>query len=230
MVEQIIARLEPLVTTRRAARMQGVLATRSDHVTFVFEHMVDPHNLSAVLRTLEAISFQDAWLIAPAERVQLARRITQGAEQWLTVRATEDTAECCADLRARGYHIVASHVAPGQGRPLAELDAGRRLALVFGSEHAGVSAEALAQADELFHIPMRGFVESFNLSVAAAICAHHLRGEMERRRATDACPERFALSARRRRELYASWLCHSVRNAEQVLAEVGLALPAGAGT
>ncbi|MBI3991936.1 MAG: RNA methyltransferase [Candidatus Lambdaproteobacteria bacterium] len=230
MVEQIIARLEPLVTERRAARMQQVLATRSDHVAFVFEHMVDPHNLSAVLRTLEALSFQDAWLIGPAERVQLARRVTQGSEQWLTVHAREDTAECFADLRARGYRVVASHVAPGRSRPLNALDAGRRLALVFGNEHAGVSAEGVAQADDLFHIPMLGFVESFNLSVAAAICAHHLRGEMERRRAADACPERFALCARRRRELYAAWLCHSVRNAERVLAEAGLALPAAAGT
>lgn len=220
-MERAIALLEPLLLPRRIRRMRDVLATRSDHVAFVFERMVDPHNLSAVLRSLDAISFQDVHLIAPQERVVLSRGITQGTERWLSVQAHEDTAGCCAALRGRGYRIYASHVVPDRGVPLQELDVSRPLALVFGNEHAGVSEEVLAQADERFHIPMHGFVESLNLSVAAAISAHHLRGRMDALAAASPDPARFLLSPARQRALYARWLYRSVRHADRILAEAG---------
>lgn len=220
-MERIISLLEPLLTTRRAQRMRDVLATRSDHVAFAFERMVDPHNFSAVLRTMDALSFQDAYLVAPQERVNLSRGITQGTDRWLTVQRFDDMESCVAALRRRNYRIYASHVDPIRGRPLRALDLNQRVALIFGNEHAGVSPQGLALADDYFHIPMLGFVESLNLSVAAALCAHHLRGEMERLAVTDAHPERFLLPPRRQRELYAQWLRHSVRNADRILASAG---------
>ena len=71
-MERIITRLEPLLTVERVRRMREVLSRRADHVTFVFENMVDPHNLSAVLRSMDALSFQDAHLVTPAERLRLS--------------------------------------------------------------------------------------------------------------------------------------------------------------
>ena len=222
-MEQAIALLEPLLLPRRIKRMRDVLATRSDQVAFVFERMVDPHNLSAVLRSLDAISFQDVHLIAPQERVVLSRGITQGTERWLSVHTHEDTAGCLAALRARGYRIYASHVDAGRGVPLQALDVSRRMALLFGNEHAGVSADVLALADETFHIPMHGFVESLNLSVAAAISAHHLRVRMEALAASSPDASRFLLPPARQRALYAGWLYRSVRHADRILAEAGVA-------
>jgi tRNA (guanosine-2'-O-)-methyltransferase len=220
-MEQAIALLEPLLLPRRIQRMREVLATRSDHVAFVFERMVDPHNLSAVLRSLDAISFQDVYLMAPQERVVLSRAITQGTERWLSVQSHEDPAACLAVLRERGYRIYASHVAPDRGLPLQALDVSRPLALVFGNEHGGVSDAVLAQADETFHIPMHGFVESLNLSVAAAISAHHLRERMDALAAASPDAARFLLPPARQRALYARWLYQSVRHAERILAEAG---------
>jgi len=224
-MEEVIARLEPLLEPRRIRRMQAVLATRSNHVAFVFEQMVDPHNLSAVLRSLDAFSFQDAYLVDPA--AGLARGITTGTERWLTLHRPHSNVTCVRALRRAGYRIYASHVAPGRGETLAGLDFRRKLALVFGNEHAGVSAEMLALCDDTFRIEQHGFVESLNLSVAAAICAHHARREIARLSAEPGAGERYLLPPRRRRKIYARWLRRSVRRADLVLA-AGRRAPAAA--
>ncbi len=228
-MERIISRLEPLLTKERVRRMKDVLAGRSDHVAFVFERMVDPHNLSAVLRSMDAMSFQDAHLIEPAERVGLSRGITIGAERWLSLHQHPDAAACMEKLRKAGYRVYASLVAGGQGVPLKEIDFSHRTALVFGNEHAGVGAEMVALADGTFHIEMRGFVESLNLSVAAAICAYHARDSLERLRRVGkagdagnagAGGEGFLLSGERRRAIYVEWLRASVKKADQIIAEL----------
>jgi tRNA (guanosine-2'-O-)-methyltransferase len=219
--ERVIARLEPLLTEARRARLQAALAARSDHVAFVFERMVDPHNLSAALRSLDAFGFQDVHLVAPGDRVELARGITIGAERWLTLHDAPDTATCIRHLKRAGYRVYASRL-EDTATPLTELDFARRTALVFGNEHRGVSREALAHADGAFRIGMLGFAQSLNLSVAAAISAHHARRELERLVGIAAQPERFHLGAERRRALYAQWLRQSVKHAERILGEVGL--------
>lgn len=219
---KVIARLEPLLLLRRVERMRRVLAGRSDQVVFLFEDMVDPHNLSAALRSLEAFAFQDVHLVNPAARIGFARKITQGSERWLTVTEHGSLAACVAGLRAAGYRIWASHMAsaPVLGPvPLQEIDFGRRAALLFGNEHEGVSEQALALADGTFRVEMLGFVESLNLSVASAICAFHARRELTRLAAAAGDPARFALAPERQRALYAQWLQQSVRAAEKILAE-----------
>jgi len=220
--DRIIELLEPLLTSRRLERMGQVLDSRSDQAAFVFEAMTDPHNLSAALRSLDAFSFQDAWLISPGERLGLSRGITIGSERWLTLHRPPGVAECFAELRGRGYAIYASHLGEGETVGLHELDFSRRTALVFGNEHAGVSGEVLELADASFRIEMHGFVESLNLSVAVAVSAHHARTELNRLEDRAGSPGLYALAPERRRELYAHWLRGSVRRAEKILAEAGI--------
>ena len=221
--EQIIAALETHLLPRRIARMKEVLSTRSDRVAFVFERMVDPHNLSAVLRTMDAFSFQEAHLIAPLDKLGLSKGITSGAERWLTLNQHEDTVTCLKIIRSQGFQIIASHVAPGRGITLAEIDFSRPVALVFGNEHAGVGEEVLALADQTFHVPMRGMVESFNLSVAAAICAAHARQALETNEPMAPSPEGFLLPREKALAIYALWLQCSVRRSEKILIEQGIA-------
>jgi tRNA (guanosine-2'-O-)-methyltransferase len=223
-VERVIARLEPLLLERRLARMQAVLATRSDHVAFVFERMTDPHNLSAALRSLDAFSFQDAWWIAAGEKLELSHLISRGTHRWLSLHAPEGTTACLAALRTQGYRVLASHLgeAPGASASvsLPQIDFRRRTALVFGNEHAGVSGEVLALADGRFHIDMLGFTESLNLSVAVAISAFHARREIDRLRGSTGDPDAYLMAPARRRALYAQWLKDSVRRAEEVVGTV----------
>ena len=211
--------IEPLLTGRRVRRMKAVLASRSDHVAFVFERMVDPHNLSAALRSLDAFSFQDAHLIQPSEALGLSRGITIGSERWLSLHRHEDTASCLGALKGAGYRVYASEVAGEGALRLEEIDLRRRAALVFGNEHAGVSEEVLALADERFRIEMLGFGESLNLSVAVAISAFHARATLARLMTEDKEPERYLLPPERRKAIYAQWLRQSVKRPDVVLGE-----------
>lgn len=219
-MERIITRLEPLLTEQRVRRMREVLARRSNHVAFVFENMVDPHNLSAALRSMDALSFQDAHLITPGERLELSRGITIGAERWLTLHRHASTPLCMDALRDAGYRIYASLVDAGKGLALEEIDFSRPTALVFGNEHAGVSGEVVELADDTFHIPMMGFVESLNLSVAAAICAFHARKALDALVEQTGDKESFLLPAQQRQAIYVEWLRRSVKKADQIIAEL----------
>lgn len=218
-MDRVAATLEPLLRPRRIERMKSVLGTRSDHVAFVFEQMVDPHNLSAALRSLDAFSFQDAYLVDPRARLGFSRRITQGTERWLTLHEPDSLETCVDDLRSRGYRVLASHLQQGGAVSITELDFRQRVALVFGNEHEGVSDKALALSDGCFRIDMLGFVESLNLSVAVALCAHHARRELNRLSLESGEPDCFLLTESRRREIYDSWLKRSVRRSDEILAE-----------
>ncbi|MDH4246564.1 MAG: RNA methyltransferase [Deltaproteobacteria bacterium] len=216
---RVIEVLEPLLTPRRAERMRAVLASRTDQVTFVFERMIDPHNLSAALRSLDAFSFQDAYLIEPGERLEVSRGISIGSHRWLSVHQSRSAEECIASLQSQGYAVYASHLGGEECAPLDALDFSRRTALVFGNEHAGVGPEVLEHADARFRIDMYGFVESLNLSVAVAISAHHARRELEALAAAQGSPAPYPLNRERREALYAEWLRGSVYRADEILAQ-----------
>ncbi len=218
-MDRVAATLEPLLRPRRIERMKSVLGTRSGHVAFVFEQMVDPHNLSAALRSLDAFSFQDAYLVDPQARLGFSRRITQGSERWLTLHEPDSLETCIDDLSSRGYRVLASHLQQGEAVSITDLDFRRPVALVFGNEHEGVSEKTLALSDGCFRIDMLGFVESLNLSVAVALCAHHARRELDRLSLESGEPGRYLLPESRRREIYESWLKRSVRRSDEILAE-----------
>ena len=224
-MERQIALLESLLTEARIQRMRQVLSTRSDHVAFVFERMIDPHNFSAALRTLDALSFQEVHLVRPGERLEFSRGITIGTERWLSLHEAPTTEACLEGLKADGYRVLASHLEGDSSLALDEIDFSQRTALVFGNEHQGVGEAVLRLADARFRIPMLGFAQSFNLSVSVALSAFHARREIQRLAGSDPHPERFLLAPRRRRELYFHWLRRSVKNVDQVLAGLESAAP-----
>lgn len=215
---RVIETLEPLVTPQRARRLRQVLAARSEQVAFVFERMIDPHNFSAALRTLDAFSFQSVHQVHPGERLGFSRGITIGAERWLTLETAADTESCFAELRSRGYRILASDLRAETPVELADIDFAAPTALVFGNEHLGVSEEVRRLADGSFRIAMHGFSQSFNLSVSVALCAFRARQELDRLAGQGDPPGNFALSEARRLALHAQWLKQSVRNADAILA------------
>ena len=157
--------LEP----ERKARIDAVVAHRTRTLTVVMEAFCDPQNVNAVLRTCEAFGVQELHAVeGPMKPYDRNKKISQNADKWLDVRRWSSTRECLGHLKAEGYAIYATHLDEGS-RPLATLPFAGKVALVFGNEHRGVSDEALALADASYVIPMRGFVQSLNVSVAAAI-------------------------------------------------------------
>lgn len=166
----VIDALLPLVSEERLRRIDSVLDGRTRDVIPVLERLSDPHNTAAVLRSSDAFGIQEVHVIDDAARFVASTRVAKGTERWLDIVRESDTLECIKKLKSRGYGVYYATM-DGELTPEA-LSAIPKLALVFGNEHAGVSPEIRAHADGGYRIPMRGFVESLNVSVAAAITLH----------------------------------------------------------
>lgn len=156
------------LTERRVARIAEVALRRLASVTVVMENVADPHNASAVLRTAEGLGVATLHVVEQPNKWEKNKAITKGSDRWVEVRRHQGLARCLGDLSAAGFQLLAADVGPGCV-PVHEIDVARPVALVFGSEHAGLSKRAISLTDGRFTVPMVGFVESFNVSVSAAI-------------------------------------------------------------
>ncbi len=166
----------------RKARIDEVVAQRTRTLTVVMEAFADPQNVNAVLRTCEAFGIQDLHVVeGPMKPYDRNKKISQNADKWLEVTRWRSTAECLGKLKQDGFAIYATHL-DGRARSLGSLPFAGKVALVFGNEHRGVSPEALALADATYAIPMRGFVQSLNVSVAVAVSLAHAVERRERER------------------------------------------------
>ena len=158
-----------LLTEARLARIESVIAARLSSVTLVLDRLLDPHNVAAALRTAEGLGLARVHLV-PHEEGDLTahRRVTQDADKWLDIEPHQSGAGAARALASRGYAVYAGHLDEG-ALLLARLPSDRPVALLFGNEHEGPSAETIAACAGTFRIPMAGFTQSFNVSVAAAI-------------------------------------------------------------
>jgi tRNA (guanosine-2'-O-)-methyltransferase len=178
----------------RKERIDRAVDQRTRTLVVVLEAFCDPQNVNAVLRTCDAFGVQEVHVVeGPMKPYDRNKKISQNADKWLDVVRWRSTAECLAALKRRGLRIYATWLGEGSV-PLAGLGFAEPVALVFGNEHRGVSDEALALADARFAIPMRGFVQSLNVSVAAAVALARAveRREVERGRHGDLAPDEAA--------------------------------------
>jgi tRNA (guanosine-2'-O-)-methyltransferase len=158
------------MTPQREQRITRVLDRRQTDLTIVLENVFDPHNISAVMRTCDAVGVQDIFILntrIPRHK-KWGARSSSSAAQWLTIHQFTDAGECLVALRQRAEHIFTTHL-DGDAVTLHEMDLTGRIALVFGNEHSGVSDEIRALADGNFIIPQVGIIKSLNISVACAV-------------------------------------------------------------
>jgi tRNA (guanosine-2'-O-)-methyltransferase len=156
------------VTARRKQRVVDVLLARLSSVTVVFENLADPHNVSAVLRTSEGLGLDAIHVVEQPNKWEKNKAISMGADRWIEVVRHQGLARCLGDLSAKGFQLWAADVGEGCVS-VHDIPVDKPVALVFGSEHAGLSKRALSLTDARFTVPMYGFVESFNVSVSAAL-------------------------------------------------------------
>lgn len=212
---RIVEVLAPYVSEARRARIEAILDARTRDVVVVLEDVVNDHNGAAVMRTADAMGLQELHLVPNEAGFRVSRKVARGAHKWVDARHHRSAPEAYRHLRASGYRVWASSV-HGATVPVAEVPREGKVALVFGNEREGVSRAALEQADGRFHVPMHGFVESLNISVAAALALSAVVGG--RRAAGRITP----LAPDDRAELAARWYQRSVRAAEELLARAGL--------
>ncbi len=206
----VIETLEPHLTPARVKRIDRVLDGRTYNFATVVEGLQDTGNMAAIMRSAEAFGFQPFHVIANARRYKMSTRTTQGANKWLDVYRWGAVEACVDYLHEHGYRIVATDVGEG-AEPIESFDFTEKTALVFGNEPDGVSSELLRLADARTVIPTPGFVESFNVSAAAAVCLHHAyRSRVTRGAHGD-------LTDRERQRMRAAFYVHSTRHAGKLL-------------
>ena len=195
-----------MVTEARRRRIDEVVDGRTYDVVAVLDSIVDPHNASAVLRSADAFGVQRIYAIKHELGFRAAKTVAKGSHRWLDIHRFTSSRKCTDALHKQGYKIfVASMQAT---KTLDELRGEEKVAVVFGNEHIGASKETLQHADGTFAIPMRGFVESLNVSVAAALTLHSLTSN-----------DRNPLENDAKMALVARFLMNSVRDAEQIIAD-----------
>lgn len=158
------------MTPERSTKITNVLNHRQPGLVVVMENVHDPHNISAVMRTCDAVGVQDVFVlttIIPRHK-KFGRNSAASADKWLRIHQFENTELCMQAVRDRCDKIYATHLGVASVS-LYDLQLTERVALVFGNEHAGVTKECLKYCDGNFIIPQVGMVQSLNISVACAI-------------------------------------------------------------
>jgi tRNA (guanosine-2'-O-)-methyltransferase len=165
----ILNKITSFVTEERREKIDSVLKGRSAHFAPILESLYDRGNISAVMRSAEAFGFFKFHIIETViHEFKQANRVTQGADKWLEVNRWDRTSDCIKSLKEDGYKVYATHMSK-EAKNFEEIDFSQKTAVIFGNETTGVSEEALSLADGNVLLPMTGFSQSFNISVAGAL-------------------------------------------------------------
>lgn len=211
--EKIIEVLQPYISESRVERLGDVVDGRTRSLVTVVEGISNYGNVSAVMRTAEALGFFEVHVITGAQPYKHSRRTSQGAEKWLDVQVWEKPEDCIEALRKRGFRVAVTDAGP-DSVPLSALDFTRPTAIILGNEVDGVSATVRERADVVCRIDMNGFVESYNISVAAALILYH--GYQNR---IEVLGRNGDLSSDEHRVLTAQYYLRAIQHAEEILLE-----------
>lgn len=160
------------LTERRKEKFLAVARRRQPGLTVVLENIHDPHNVSAVLRSCDAVGILQVELLYTVEKFpRIGKKSSSSASKWIKRRQHRSVKECYDTLHQEGYRVYATHLSE-DAVDLYDFNLTGNVAFVFGNEHRGVSAEATATADGNIRIPMMGMIQSLNVSVAAAVCLY----------------------------------------------------------
>lgn len=168
-------------TDRRVSRLQAALRRRQPDVTVVLENVHDIYNISAVLRTCDAVGVPKIHLVHTLDdppRGRFARRVAAGTAKWVDVERWTSIEPCYSHLRECGLQILATDFTD-TAQSIYENDLTQPAAIVFGNEMRGLSPEAIEQADGEIYIPMKGMVQSLNISVSCAVTLYELQRQRD---------------------------------------------------
>lgn len=211
----LLAYLQGFISDDRKARFEEVLSERTRHITCVLENIVDAHNTNAVIRTCECFGIQDVHVIENEHRFKAAKKVLQGAHKWLSIYKYKETEsksmDCIRTLKSKGYKIVAT--SPHAGSiDIHELDLIQPIAIVMGQENVGISDVVKAEADVFVKIPMQGFTESLNISVAAAILLQEISNRLRRANSVD-----WRISEEEKEEIRKEWTLKNIYRNELLI-------------
>lgn len=188
-------------TPERIQKITAAAIARQFSLRVVIENIHDAHNVSAIFRTCDAVGVPKVTLLYTKETFPKINKVTSAsANKWIDIEKYDDALKCVDALKKEGFKIFASYL-DRNARNLYDIDLTEKVALIFGNEHRGISDEVKKYADVLFYIPMRGMVQSLNVSVAAAVTLY----ESLRQRSLKGMYEKSELSNKELNELIDKW-------------------------
>ena len=210
---KLLTYLEGFVTDKRKNLFRNILQDRTRHFTVVLEDIYQQHNASAVIRSCDIFGIQDVHVIENKYKSKVSRHIAKGSQKWLSFHNYKEdknnTIDCLENIKSKGYQIIAT-TPHNDSCVLHDFDITKKSAFVFGVEKAGVSDDVMKNADGFLKIPMVGFTESLNISVAAAIVLENLSHKL-RNSTLD-----WALTVEEQQILYASWIEKTIKNVDEI--------------
>lgn len=213
MNSNLLSYLEGFVTDKRKELFKTVLDQRTRHFALVLENIYQQHNSSAVVRSCDIFGVQDVHVIENTYSSKVSRHVARGSQKWLTFhrykKDTNNTADCFAKLKQDGYQIIAT-TPHNDSCYLHDFDISKKSAFVFGVEKEGVSDYVMENADGFLKIPMVGFTESLNISVAAAIILENLTTQLRQSNLN------WKLIDEEKAALYVEWIQKSIKNVEKI--------------
>lgn len=182
--------MRKFLTERRLARLKNALLQRQFSLSVAIENIHDLHNVSAIFRTCDAVGVPKVNLIYNSEKLPKISKVTSAsAFKWVSKQRFSSVEECFNHYKKQEYKIYSS-LLDENSISLYDLDLTEKSLIVFGNEHRGVSDEAVKLSDQTFYIPMRGMVQSLNVSVAAAVTLY----EAQRQRLLKGMYDKTSLS------------------------------------
>ena len=193
--------MKELKSERRLQKITKIVNSRQFTLRVVLENIHDPHNVSAIFRTCDAVGIPKVSLIYYLEKFpKIGKKSSASAFKWVEKEKFSSVSECFESLKKDGFTIYTSTISD-DATDLYKLDFKKKIAIVLGNEHRGVSNEAAKLADKKFKIPMFGMVQSLNVSVAAAIVLY----EALRQRKKKSYYEKSELNKSDMEELIEKW-------------------------
>lgn len=213
--KELLDFLCPFVHDKRLNLFKECLNQRTNFISVVLEDIYQSQNASAVLRSCECVGVQDVYIIERTNEYSISPDVAVGSNKWLGLNYAEDSSNKTLDtytkLRKKGYKIVAT--CPNKDAvSMQELSLEEPIALVFGTELTGLTQEAIDNADYTMYIPMSGFTESFNISVAAAISLYYLTSKLRLEPR-----EKWGLDNEKYNKTLIKWLRDSIRCGDQLV-------------
>jgi tRNA (guanosine-2'-O-)-methyltransferase len=215
--DYILSEFYNILTDDRIRLFEKIIAERTNHLTVISEDIFQEHNASAIVRTCDSFGIQTLHLIETRNTYQVHEGISRGSNQWVTLEhhysEGKTTTDILNQLKSRGYKIAATSPHAIE-IDIFNLPIDQPLALLFGAEKKGVTTEAMENADYLVRIPMYGFAESLNVSVAAAITLNILRNRLNQSSIL------WKLSDKEKLDTLLSWCRKHIKSSELIENEI----------
>lgn len=212
--DKFIEYLEGFVTDRRKKLFKEVLEERTRHFTVAIEDIFQPHNSSAIVRSCDIFGIQDIHVVESKYQFYASNQVAKGAQKWIDFslynkQDANNTLECIADLKSKGYKIIAT-TPHNESCYLQDFDITQKSAFFFGVEKEGLSKHVMDNADGFLKIPMVGFTESLNISVAVAIILQNLNQRLK------VSNVNWQLKDEEKNEIYLNWLQKTIKSIKKI--------------